>query len=81
MIVDTIAQSAVPRIVQARWQEALGTPSIPRWRSLAQMCASMHVNASLYSPDSPLVGTLRTLDEVAHQHMLDMQPVLVEHAA
>lgn len=64
----------IPSIVAARWQEACANPSIPRWRSLAQMCSSMVVNGSLYAPDSPIVDDLRTLANVAHIHQLSMQP-------
>lgn len=72
---------AIPSIVSARWQEALARPSIGRWRSLAQMCSSMVVNASVYTPGSPIVDDLRTLAHVAHTHMLGLQPELVEKAA
>lgn len=72
---------AIPSIVSARWQEALARPSIGRWRSLAQMLSSMVVNASVYTPGSPIVDDLRTLAHVAHTHMLGLQPELVEEAA
>lgn len=66
----------IPQIVTLRWQEACANPSIPRWRSLAQMCSSMVVNGSLYAPGSPIVDDLRTLANVAHIHQLSMQPAL-----
>lgn len=72
---------AIPSIVSARWQEALARPTIGRWRSLAQMLASMVVNASVYTPGSPIVDDLRTLAHVAHTHMLSLQPVREELAA
>lgn len=72
---------AIPSIVSARWQEALARPSIGRWRSLAQMLSSMVVNASVYTPGSPIVDDLRTLAHVAHLHQLDLQPALVGEAA
>lgn len=72
---------AIPSIVSARWQEALARPSIGRWRSLAQMCSSMVVNASVYTPGSPIVDDLRTLAHVAHTHMLSLQPEIEEAAA
>lgn len=72
---------AIPSIVSARWQEALARPSIGRWRSLAQMLSSMVVNASVYTPGSPIVDDLRTLAHVAHTHMLGLQPVQIEEAA
>lgn len=72
---------AIPSIVSARWQEALALPSIGRWRSLAQMCSSMVVNASVYTPGSPIVDDLRTLAHVAHTHMLGLQPEQIEEAA
>lgn len=72
---------AIPSIVSARWQEALARPTIGRWRSLAQMLASMVVNASVYTPGSPIVDDLRTLAHVAHTHMLSLQPELEETAA
>lgn len=72
---------AIPSIVSARWQEALARPSIGRWRSLAQMCSSMVVNASVYTPGSPIVDDLRTLAHVAHTHMLGLQPEQIEEAA
>lgn len=71
----------IPTIVSLRWSEACAEPSIPRWRSLAQLLSSMVVNGSIYSPNSPMVDDLRTLAKVAHQHVLDMHPVLVEVAA
>lgn len=72
---------AIPSIVSARWQEALAQPTIGRWRSLAQMCSSMVVNASVYTPGSPIVDDLRTLAHVAHTHMLSLQPEIEEAAA
>mgnify|MGYP001097908394 CR=1 FL=1 len=74
------APIAIPAIVSARWQEALARPSIGRWRSLAQMLASMVVNASVYTPGSPIVDDLRTLAHVAHTHMLSLQPEIEEAA-
>ena len=71
----------VPAIVCKRWQGALSRPSIARWRSLAQMCSSMVVNASVYTPGSPIVDDLRTLAHVAHTHMLGMQPEQIEEVA
>lgn len=75
------APIVIPSVVSARWQEALARPSIGRWRSLAQMLASMVVNASVYTPGSPIVDDLRTLAHVAHTHMLGMQPEQIEEAA
>ena len=71
----------IPSIVASRWDEACKTPSIPRWRSLVQMLSSMIVTGAMHAPGSPMVDDLRTLEMVAHQHVLDMQPVLVEVAA
>ena len=74
------APIAIPAIVSARWQEALARPSIGRWRSLAQMLASMVVNASVYTPGSPIVDDLRSLAHDAHTHMLSLQPEIEEAA-
>lgn len=71
----------IPTIVTARWQEAHAAPTMGRWRSLAQMLSSMVVNASVYTPGSPIVDDLRTLAHVAHLHQLDLQPVQIEEAA
>ncbi len=71
---EMAAMLAAPHIVRIRWKEALAQPSIPRWRSLEQMCADMYITVSLHTPESPIVGSLSTLADVAHQHMLDMQP-------
>lgn len=65
----------IPAIVSKRWQEALAEPSIGRWHSLWQMISSMVVNASLYTPGTPIVDDLRTLAHLAHQHQIDLQPV------
>lgn len=75
------APIAIPSVVAIRWQEAHASPSIARWRSLAQMCSSMVVNASVYTPGSPIVDDLRTLAHVAHIHMLGLQPEMVDEAA
>ncbi len=64
----------IPSIVAVRWQEALADPTMPRWRSLAQMLSSMVVNSSIYTPGSPVVDDLRTLAHVAHIHQLSLQP-------
>lgn len=71
----------IPRIVEARWSEALARPSIGRWHSIAEMLASMVVNGEIYTPGSPIVDDLRTLAHVAHLHQLAMQPAPIEEAA
>ncbi|OJW78003.1 hypothetical protein [Thiobacillus sp. 65-1402] len=71
----------IPSIVSLRWQEALARPSIGRWHSLTQMLSSMVVNASVYTPGSPIVDDLRTLAHVAHAHQLGMQPMAAEEMA
>ncbi len=71
----------IPSIVAARWQEAIAAPTIPRWRSLAQMLSGMVVNASVYTPGAPVVDDLRTLAHVANRHMLDLQPARIEEMA
>lgn len=68
--------NGIPAIVIARWQEACARPTIARWHSLAQMIASMYVNAHAAAPESPVVDDLRALGEIAHRHALDMQPAL-----
>ena len=64
----------IPSIVSRRWEEACINPSIPRWRSLSQMCSAMVVNGSLYAPGSAVVDDLRTLAHVAYIHQISMQP-------
>ena len=64
----------IPTIVARRWEEACINPSIPRWRSLAQLCSVMVVNGSLYAPGSAVVDDLRTLAHVAYIHQISMQP-------
>ena len=64
----------IPSIVAVRLAEAELAPSIPRWRSLREMCSSMVVNASVYSPESPMVDELRRIANLAHQNMLALQP-------
>lgn len=71
----------IPAIVSTRWREALATPTMSRWHSLAQMLSSMVVNASVYTPGAPIVDDLRTLAHVAHTHMLGMQPEPAEESA
>lgn len=66
--------TVIPTIVSVRWQEAHARPSIGQWRSLAQMLSSMVVNASVYTPGSPIVDDLRTLAHVAYTHQLELQP-------
>ena len=68
----------IPSIVSLRWREAHAVPTIGRWRSLAQMIGSMVVNASVYTPGSQVVDDLRTLADLAYQHMRDLQPVREE---
>ncbi|MFZ2982009.1 MAG: hypothetical protein WA085_13335 [Sphingobium sp.] len=70
----------IPSIVRARLAEAEATPSIPRWRSLSEMCSSMVVNASVYAPGSPIVDELRRIAYLAHNNMLAMQPQREEAA-
>jgi hypothetical protein len=65
----------IPSIVCVRWSEATADPSIPRWRSLSQMCASMWINCQIDAPESPMCDDLRVLADLAQQHMLDLQPV------
>lgn len=75
------AQIAIPSIVSARWREAMAVPDLARWRSIAEMLSDMVVNASVYTPGSPVVDDLRTLAHVAHIHMLGMQPEQIEEDA
>lgn len=63
----------LPTIVARRWAEAHTRPSMMQWRSLTQMLSSMVVNASMYTPESPLVDDLRTLASVAHAHQIELQ--------
>lgn len=63
----------IPAIVARRWVEAHAQPSMSQWASMTQMLSSMAVNASLYTPDSPLVDDLRTLASVAHSHQIELQ--------
>ena len=67
----------IPSIVSTRWQEAHSTPNMARWRSLSQLCASMWLNCQVDAPQSPMVDDLRVLADLAHQHMLDMQPARI----
>lgn len=64
----------IPSIVRVRLEEAEVNPNIHRWRSLAQMCSTMVVNASMYAPGSPVVDELRRIAHLAHTNMLAMQP-------
>lgn len=63
----------LPTIVARRWAEAHARPTMSQWRSMSQMLSSMVVNASLYTPESPLVDDLRTLASVAHAHQIELQ--------
>lgn len=65
----------IPAIVLARWKEACAAPTIARWRSLAQMIASIMMTASAHAPGVQLVGDLKLLSDIAYQHAIDMQPV------
>lgn len=64
----------IPSIVRVRLEEAERKPDLHRWRSLAQMCSSMVVNASIYAPGSPIVTELRRIAHLAHTNMLALQP-------
>lgn len=71
----------IPSVVLVRWREALATPTMRRWHSLTQMLSSMVINASVYTPGSPIVDDLRTLAHVAHTHMLILLAEPAEEAA
>ncbi len=64
-------------IITRRWQEAIDSPTMSRWCSLSQMCASMWLNCQVDAPESPMVDDLRMLADLAHQHMIDMQPARI----
>ena len=71
----------IPSIVRVRLAEAEATPSIPRWRSLRDMCKSMVVNASVEAPESPMIDELRRIANLTNSKMLAMQPVREAEAA
>lgn len=70
----------IPSIVRTRLKEAEATPSIPRWSSLRDMCASMVKASSDSVSESPMVGELRRIERLANTNVLAMQPQREEAA-
>lgn len=62
------------RIVNERWEEAIKEPSIPRFRSLAQLAALMADDIAATDPDNILVPTLDGVYRAAYDRMLKMTP-------
>lgn len=65
----------VPAILIERWRDAHAVPSLLRWRSLAQLCASILMVTLADGSPPEQADNIRTLAEIAHRHQLDMQPV------
>jgi len=64
-------------IITRRWQEAIASPTMARWNSLSDMCGDLWMTVQNTCPTSPMLDDLRVLADLAHQHMLDMQPVRI----
>lgn len=75
-----LAAVAVPKIVQQRWNEEAGRSSYTGWRSLAQLCASIAIQAERARPHSPLADLMAAKAKEAHGHMLALQPKEEFHA-
>lgn len=61
-------------IVRQRLVEACANPSIPRWRSLSQLCASIAMEVERVHPNSPLVDLIVAMAKEAHGRSLAMHP-------
>lgn len=64
----------VPQIVAQRWDEELTRNRIAGWRTLAQMCAGIAIQAERARPHSPLADLMAAKAKEAHQNMLKLNP-------
>lgn len=64
----------IPAIVQQRWDEELQRNRYTGWRSIAQLCASIAINAELARPHSPLADVMAAKAKEAHANMLKLMP-------
>lgn len=60
----------IPVIVKKRWEEELKLNRYTGWRSIAQWCASIAINAEIAVPFSPFADLMATKAKEAHQNML-----------
>lgn len=64
--------SHISQIVVDRWNEAVASPDVARYRSLAQMAAALADTIEKDEPDSILAPAMRGIYEAAYQRMIDM---------
>lgn len=70
--------SYVTTIVEERWAEACASPSIARWKTLAQMAAQISDAIADHDPNSIMVVAHRAIYNEAYARMLAMEPQEVE---
>ena len=61
-------------IIEQRWNEAIANPTIPRWRTLAQMAAQVADSLAEHDPNNIMVVTHRAIYQEAYSRMLAMEP-------
>lgn len=67
-------ENLMPVIAQMRWEEETRRNRYTGWRSLAQFCASVAINAEIANPHSRLADLMAAKAKQAHQNMLALRP-------
>lgn len=65
-------------IIEERWNEAIASPSIPRWKTLAGLAAQVADAIEHGDPDNLMVIAHRAVYQEAYKRMLAMQPERME---
>ncbi len=71
----------IPAIIVQRWAEACATPTIQRWRSLAQWTENFADLCDAHADTRPLVPQLREMTDEAWRNMVALHPVREREAA
>lgn len=66
--------SHLTTIIEDRWNEAVASPTIARWRTLAQLAAQVADAIEGSDPDNIMVVAHRAIYQEAYARMLAMQP-------
>ena len=70
--------SYLTTIVEDRWINAVAAPTIPRWRTLADLAGQIADALAENDAENIMVITHRAVQAEAHKRMLAMQPERME---
>jgi len=82
-----IMTEIIPTLLIERWQEALKNPSMQQWRAVKELCLREWLRVDNLVPlsvsESGFINEqlmdIATLEGIAYQHQIDLQPTRVEY--